>query len=137
MASQKYKVVWGHADEAEAFASLESAAAKVSELRQEYAASEYRSPQVKVYAGGGIDWSLIEELDLAAEKGGPDVVRVDLTVTVRTLLDLGLWLTYCEASGASEWAINEGRMDGADVVSVPAGMLGDLGSALVRIGGES
>lgn len=55
-----------------------------------------------------------------------------VTVTVRDLFDLGLWMTYCEASGTDEWAVNEGRMDDSESVAVPEAMVGDLGDSLAR-----
>jgi hypothetical protein len=45
-----------------------------------------------------------------------DAERV--TVSVRYLMDVGLWDSACEAAGISPWAVHEGQMDNLDTVSV-------------------
>ena len=34
-----------------------------------------------------------------------------IVVTPRELLDLGIWIEFCEMMGVNEWAVNEGRVD--------------------------
>lgn len=34
-----------------------------------------------------------------------------ITMTVREIMDKGLWLEVCQMKGISEWAVNEGRMN--------------------------
>lgn len=43
---------------------------------------------------------------------------IKVSVTARELLDQGAWLKACELLGISEWAVNEGQMDGDDVVEL-------------------
>lgn len=32
-------------------------------------------------------------------------------ITPRELMDKGIWMDYCEATGTNEWAVNEGLME--------------------------
>lgn len=34
-----------------------------------------------------------------------------MKITVRELMDLGLWERYCKDTGTNEWALNEGLID--------------------------
>ena len=47
-----------------------------------------------------------------------DVSGITVNVPVRVLFDRGLWAAYCEATGTNEWALNEGRMDMDDTVTI-------------------
>lgn len=42
-----------------------------------------------------------------------------ITMTANELIDAGYWDEYCEITGTSEWAVNEGRMGGDEEVEVP------------------
>jgi hypothetical protein len=48
-------------------------------------------------------------------------------VTARELLDRGAWMRACEMTGLSEWAVNEGRMDASDTVTLTLAQAVELG----------
>lgn len=41
-----------------------------------------------------------------------------MKVTVRELMDLGLWIEVCDELGINEWAVNEGRMSSSEEVEM-------------------
>lgn len=50
-----------------------------------------------------------------------------ITITARELFDRGLWMTYCDISGTSEWAVKEGRMNMDEEVTLSAEQARHLG----------
>lgn len=46
-------------------------------------------------------------------------MKITIEMTASEILDAGLWKDYCEATGTSEWALNEGQIDGDDVLMLP------------------
>jgi hypothetical protein len=50
-----------------------------------------------------------------------------VTVTARYLLDHGLWVRACEMTGLNEWAVNEGRMDAGETVTLTLAQAAELG----------
>jgi len=42
-----------------------------------------------------------------------------ISMSAKSLLDCGKWDIYCEWSGTSVWAINEGQMSSDEIVSIP------------------
>lgn len=52
---------------------------------------------------------------------------VQVKITVRELLDKGLWDQACEMTGLNVWAINEGLMDSSDEVTFTQEQAQELG----------
>jgi hypothetical protein len=52
---------------------------------------------------------------------------VKITVTARELLDRLVWDQACDMLGLNEWAINEGRMDASDTVTLTLAQAAELG----------
>jgi hypothetical protein len=50
-----------------------------------------------------------------------------VTVTARYLLDHDLWIRACEMTGLNEWAVNEGRMDASDTVTLTIAQAAEIG----------
>ena len=48
-------------------------------------------------------------------------------VTARELLDRGAWIRACEMTGLNEWAVNEGRMDDSETVTLTLAQAVELG----------
>ncbi|MBT7913457.1 hypothetical protein HN588_06070 [Candidatus Bathyarchaeota archaeon] len=60
-----------------------------------------------------------------------------ITVSVRWLMDNWLWEEYCEVSGTSLWAVNEGQIDSDENVEVPAELMRRVASFLVSAAVET
>ena len=60
-----------------------------------------------------------------------------ITASVRWLMDNWLWDEYCEVSGTSLWAVNEGQLNSGESVAVPAPLMRRVASALASAAVET
>ena len=52
---------------------------------------------------------------------------MNVTVTARELMDRDVWPEACGMLGLNEWAVNEGRMDAGDTVTLTMEQAAELG----------
>lgn len=45
-------------------------------------------------------------------------MEMEIKITINDLLDKGIWQEACEILGFNEWAVNEGLLDGDDIVTL-------------------
>lgn len=50
-----------------------------------------------------------------------------IQVTVREIMDRGAFMKYCELTGTSEWAVNEGQLDSDETVTLTEEQAKEMG----------
>jgi hypothetical protein len=52
---------------------------------------------------------------------------MDITITIRELMDRDVWLQACEMTGTSTWVVNEGQADPSDLITLTYAQARELG----------
>ena len=56
---------------------------------------------------------------------------MELILTVREIMDAGLWNRVCEIKGYNPWAVNEGLMGGDDTITLDTDECRELGLSVI------